>query len=187
MIFAFSTSSPIVSLAVFDEAECLRYFGEKESRQEASDACLALLAESGFDPLEGTLFLADLGPGSFTGTRVGVTLAKTLAWTANAKCGGASAFDLISIDQTVVFPSKRGEWFIRSVDGEVTRSEALPEVNYTGFGPGIETQTFPSAKNFASILSRIDRIAPEALVPLYLIDPSISQPKQPLNRVGGGA
>ncbi|MEI7577912.1 MAG: hypothetical protein WCK51_13550 [Armatimonadota bacterium] len=185
MIFAFSTSSPIVSVGVFDVEGTLLFSGERESRQEASNACLELLADSGFDVLAGTLFLADLGPGSFTGTRVGVTMAKTLAWSAGAYCGGASAFDLISLDQTVVFPSKRGEWFIRPPGGEVARSESLPDVGFVGFGPLVENPVFPHAERFVSLLNQVERIAPETLVPLYLIDPSISQPKQPLSRVGG--
>lgn len=185
MIFAFSTSSPIVSVAVFSAGGDELFFGEQDSNQAASNACLSLLGQSGFDVMSGSLFLADLGPGSFTGTRVGVSLAKTFAWAGGGQCGGASAFDLISLDQTVVFPSKRGEWFVRAVGGEVTRSETLPGSSFVGFGPSIESPTYPSARRFVSLLNRLDRIAPETLVPLYLIDPSISTPKQPLNRVGG--
>jgi hypothetical protein len=185
VIFAFSTSSPIVSVAVFS-AECeILFSAESESRQEASNACLRLLEKSGLDVLQGRLFLADLGPGSFTGTRVGVTLAKTLAWAAKGECGGTTAFDLISVEKTVVFPSRRGEWFVRPPGGEVTRSEELPQSDYLGFGPLIENPVFPHARRFASLLIHLSRMAPEALVPLYLIDPSISTPKQPLSRVGG--
>ncbi len=176
-----------MSVAVFGADGELLFSGERESRQEASNACLALLEESGLEVLKGTLFLADLGPGSFTGTRVGVTLAKTLAWSAGAKCGGASAFDLISLEETVVFPSKRGEWFVREMGREVIRSVELPSAQHVGFGPGIENPTYPHAKRFVSLLNLVARIAPETLVPLYLIDPSISQPKQPLSRVGGQA
>jgi tRNA threonylcarbamoyladenosine biosynthesis protein TsaB len=185
VIFAFSTSSPIVSVAVFSAEGEVLFSAESESRQEASNACLRLLEESRLDILQGRLFLADLGPGSFTGTRVGVTLAKTLAWAAKGDCGGATAFDLISVDKTVVFPSRRGEWFVRPPGGEVTRSETLPQSDYIGFGPSIENPMYPHAKRFASLLIHWSRMAPEALVPLYLIDPSISTPKQPLSRVGG--
>jgi len=185
VIFAFSTSSPIVSVAVFNESGDVLFSGELESKQEASNACLQLLAKSGFSVLEGSLFLADLGPGSFTGTRVGVTLAKTLAWSADAACSGVSAFDLISTEKTVVFPSKRGEWFIRPPGSEVSRSASLPELEFIGFGPGIDNPVYPHAKMFALLLISLEQIQPEQLAPLYLIDPSISQPKQPLSRVEG--
>ena len=75
MIFAFSTSSPIASVAVFSEKGVLLFAGERPSNMKASEVCLGLIAESGFDPRDGAIFLSDIGPGSFTGTRVGVTIA----------------------------------------------------------------------------------------------------------------
>ncbi|HLO97348.1 MAG TPA: hypothetical protein VK171_02030, partial [Fimbriimonas sp.] len=140
--------------------------------------CLKLLEESGVDLASCKLFLADLGPGSFTGTRVGVMLAKTFGYTYGAECGGADAFDLISATETVVFPSKRGEWFVRSPGTQVVRQTELPEGEFVGFGPGIESEVFPEAKRFAAILGQISKVPAVALAPEYLIEPSISIPKK---------
>lgn len=147
----------------------------------ASGACLelleSLLARVGKSIGDAQLFLSDWGPGSFTGVKVGVTLAKTLAFANGKQTGGARSFELIAVDQTVLFPSKKGEWFIRRPGQEPVRSSELPQEHFVGFGPGIENPSYPRAEKFALLLDRIKPVAPELLLPEYLIEPAISQPK----------
>ncbi|MFX8922218.1 hypothetical protein ABTN04_19300, partial [Acinetobacter baumannii] len=81
------------------------------------------------------LFGADIGPGSFTGTRVAVTLAKTYAYVAGKKCFGVSSFDLIDCSGTVAIPSKKGEYFIRRVGLLPVRTSDRPQEPLVGFGP----------------------------------------------------
>lgn len=143
-----------------------------------------VLDESGKKLSEATHFAADLGPGSFTGVKVAVTIAKTMAFAQNAKCIGADSFDLIDPEATVVMPSKRGEWFVRRPGQEVLRQTELPDEPVTGFGPGIDELVYPRADRFAKLLANLDSIEPEHLVPNYLIEPSISTPKKPLSPLG---
>lgn len=152
-----------------------------------------VLEESGRSLEEVAFFAADLGPGSFTGVKVAVTIAKTMAFAQGARCLGADSFDLISHEETVVLPSKRGEWFVRVPDEPLVsntaaaaprRQSELPEGDFKGYGPGIEVQVFPSAARFAAIFSRLEPIEPQLLVPNYLIEPSISQPKASLSPLG---
>jgi hypothetical protein len=184
VIFAFSTSSPVASVAIFAKEGSLAYSGHRPSEMKASEVCLELIQESGISPREGTLFLADIGPGSFTGTRVGVTIAKTFAYVAGCQCAGATSFDLISATSTVVFPSKKGEWFIRTVGADPIRSDSLPQGSFVGFGGDLIDQTFPLAERFGVLLGSLSLVAPEILVPAYLIEPSISVQKKNLGLSG---
>lgn len=124
------------------------------------------------------LFAADLGPGSFTGVRVGVTLAKTLAHLVGAETYGATAFDLIDPDGVVVLPSKRGEWFVRRPGQDPIRVDQLDDAVGKGYGSDLCEPNFPTAEGFSKLLIP-EPLPPEKLVPAYLIPPSISTPKKP--------
>ena len=146
----------------------------------------ALLESRHLTLADATLFLSDLGPGSFTGVKVGVTLAKTLAFAQTKPAGGAQSFELIDPDGLVVLPSKKGEWFVREPGQEPVRQPDLPAKDFKGYGTGIDDPTYPRAERFATLLSRIIPIEPERLVPEYLIEPSISKPKVPYKDVPSG-
>lgn len=156
----------------------------------ASGACLtmlqSLLQRHGRSATEATLFAADLGPGSFTGVKVGVTLAKTWAFAFGVPVTGAESFDLVDPSGTVVIPSKRGEFFVRRVGLAPIRTSELPDESFTGFGPGIEHAVYPTAESFAVLLPNLPRLRPEELMPHHLLEPSISRPRTPYRLGGGG-
>jgi tRNA threonylcarbamoyl adenosine modification protein YeaZ len=159
---------------------------DRHAPMQASGACIELLDEAlyatGMSLQSATLFAADLGPGSFTGVKVAVTLAKTFAFSRRVQCAGADSFDLISPADTVVLPSKKGEWFVRR-QGEVpVKQDQLPDEHFRGYGPGIDEPIYPQAANFVRLLSVLEPVQPERLLPNYLIEPSISLPKQPFSQ-----
>jgi len=131
---------------------------------------------------EAELFLADTGPGSFTGVRVGVMLAKSFAFVQDVPVSGADAFDLIDANGPAVLPSKRGEHFVRIPGEPPYRTTELPDGGITGYGNGVEPSVPPHAARFAGLLDRLVPVSPMEFVPRYLIDPSISIPKKPFLR-----
>ncbi len=183
MIIAFSTSSAQASVAAIHRESGLLWQGREHAPQGASGACLRLLEVMGQDAglriEDAELFAADIGPGSFTGVRVGVTLAKTFGYLYGKPVAGASSFDLISADGVVALPSKKNEFFVRRPGLTPYRTAELPFEPLVGFGPGIEPQTFPDAAGFFELLDRLVAVDAMSFVPEYLIEPSISIPKKP--------
>jgi tRNA threonylcarbamoyl adenosine modification protein YeaZ len=189
LIAVFSTSSPTASVALFDPNFQLMDSDSREAPMAASGACLSMLqrlldrTNKNISDIE--VFVADIGPGSFTGVKVAVTLAKTLAFATGKKTAGLSSFDLIAPDRPVIVPSRKGEWFLRVPGEDVRRVETLPQTEFLGYGPGISEQVFPEAGRASALLSSIEVVAPELLLPNYIAEPSISTPKRPY--VGPGA
>lgn len=186
MIIALSTSSPVVGVAVIADGWTKTAF--EESQNNASGVCLGLLEQllssCSLGTSDASAFATDVGPGSFIGVRVSVTLAKTLAYATGKLCYVASSFDLINAEATVSFPSKKGEWFVREIGKDVVRVNERP-ASSIGFGPGVENPTYPDPARFAELIAAgLQPVDPMAVVPQYLIEPSISQPK-PLRTVGG--
>ena len=183
MIIGFSTSCAWSSVAAIDElTSTVLWQGALEAPQSASGACLALLQEmlaAGLRLEDATLFCADIGPGSFTGVRVGVTLAKSFGFLYNRPVAGGNSFDLISRDLITVLPSKKGEFFVRVPGQDPVRTIDLPTESYVGFGPGVDPVTYPDAARFSLLVKDLIPVDAGSFVPKYLIEPSISIPKKP--------
>lgn len=178
MILVVSTSCPISSLAWIHEDRVL-WRGEREAPRSASYAILSLLEESGIDLAQAQGFVSDVGPGSMTGVKVGVTMAKTWAFAIGTPCAGITAFDLISSSSPVVITPRRGDHWLRK-PGQPPRRLAPEELGDPGLASLIEERAIPRAANALQILGSLEWIAPESLNPLYLSEPLISQAKKKL-------
>lgn len=175
MIVCLSTSSPFASIATFDDGGQLMSSHSREVPRAALGACLEWLEEmTKGRPVTG--YVADIGPGSFTGVRVAVMLAKILAFTRGVACAGIPAWDLLPAGNRAI-PSKAGEWFVRQNGEVVRRALAEPELaNTTGYGKGFQSPVYPDAARLD--VAQIVWQEPHKLIPAYLIEPSISKPKE---------
>jgi hypothetical protein len=118
----------------------------------------------------------DVGPGSFTGVRVGVAMAKTFAWIENKPVVVASSFDLITSSGPVVVPSKKGEWWLREPGANPVRVPEVPS-EAEGYGPDVLDPRYPDAAGFA-LLGDLPEMDARHVLPLYLAEPSISIPRK---------
>jgi len=187
VILCVSTSSPVVSLALVREGEVLAS-RRREASRGSGGVVLDLLSEALRETQVGLesvrLFVADVGPGGFTGVRVGVALAKAWAWSMGCRCAGVSAFDLIAADRTVAIPVRRGLFLVRRPGSAPERADQPPQGAF-GYGDAFDPQRHPDASRCAELIHLLEPVEPHRLLPAYGAEPSISVPKMPYGLVGG--
>ena len=98
-ILALETSGMAGSVAVLEGARLLaekRLAPGERSAKHLAPAIAAALAEAGWAAAEVELVAVAVGPGSFTGLRVGVTTAKTLAYANRSSVLGVNTLEVIA-------------------------------------------------------------------------------------------
>jgi tRNA threonylcarbamoyladenosine biosynthesis protein TsaB len=95
---AIETSTEQLSVAVMARGQVWSHQGPGGAQASAGllAAVHAVLAQAGLALNDMGVIAMGRGPGSFTGLRVGVTAAKTLAWATGARLVGISGFEVIA-------------------------------------------------------------------------------------------
>lgn len=83
----------------------------ERSAQSLAPAIAAVLAEAGWNCRDAELIAVTVGPGSFTGLRVGITSARTLAYVTGAAVLGVSSLEVIASGVPVNDASATGDGF----------------------------------------------------------------------------
>ncbi len=206
---ALDTSGTFCVLALAEDDGTVQAVSLFQSRRSLSRRLLGevdgLLSRCGLTLAEMTAFAVGLGPGSFTGVRVGVTTAKTLAQVLEKPLVGVGTLDayadaLAGLDGAVlpVLPSRRGEAYAAVyARGECLEApfaasfEAIEErrnVTLCGdaglvagwAGPKVVQPWTPPdglCRLAARRLERADTDDPFSLAPLYVVAPTITTPK----------
>lgn len=175
MILCLSTSSPLTSVAFLRQGEIL--FSESgETGRESSRLIHEFVGRSGISLSDIDLFVADVGPGSFTGIKVGVMMAKAWGFVFEKPVAGISSFDLIAPQKPAYVKVSRREFFVRQTDMIVTRTE---QDGLQGVGYGLEgaAQHFPDAARVIATVEQLKPVSPIDLMPDYGSEPAISIPK----------
>jgi tRNA threonylcarbamoyladenosine biosynthesis protein TsaB len=132
-ILALETSGTTGSVAALDRSQVLAEStlpAGQRSAQSLAPAMRDLLVQAGWQPRDVQLVAVAIGPGSFTGLRVGVTTAKTFAYAVGADLIGVNTLEAIAWQApaeiarvATAIDAQRGEVFaanyIRQADGRL--------------------------------------------------------------------
>ncbi len=118
-ILVIETATEACSLALFDDGECLAHCHRVIGRGHAESLVPAIadLPERGV----ADRILVSLGPGSFTGVRIGLSAARALGLAWNAQVLGYPTLALTAAQApsgpvTVCMNGGHGEWFVQNFD-----------------------------------------------------------------------
>jgi tRNA threonylcarbamoyladenosine biosynthesis protein TsaB len=104
LILAIETSAQAGSVALLTDESLVTQVvmpTDRRSAQSLAPAIDQLLRSAGVKPAQLGLVATTIGPGSFTGLRVGVTTAKTLAYAVGCQCLGVDTLEVIALQQIV--------------------------------------------------------------------------------------
>src|ERR671930_2281013 len=94
VILAFDTATDVATSALVDDAELL---GERASRAVTLlEDVDALLRQAGMHTQDVEALAVGVGPGSFTGVRIGLSTARGLALALGIPVGGVSTLDALA-------------------------------------------------------------------------------------------
>lgn len=203
MILGIDTSTSFISVAVYDEDDAMvvaerNGIGPMQHGEQLVPTIEAALADAGLRGHDLTSIVVGVGPGAYTGLRVGVMTARTLGLVWSIPVYGVCSLDAIgyAADLTGIatIDARRKElfWAVyeegRRADGPyVSRPDEVPsDVLVAGAGPELYPDHFPAAHGptapVAAFLAEaladedVEVLDPE---PLYLRRPDAVAPGAP--------
>jgi tRNA threonylcarbamoyladenosine biosynthesis protein TsaB len=208
MLLAFDTSSPTVTVALHDGEDVVaEQVSERALKhgEELAPAIDAVMRQAGIVRQDLTAIGVGVGPGPFTGLRVGLVTARTLAFVLDVPVYGVCSLDVLAIeavgtgvvagDFVVATDARRKEVYLAAYDESGVRIEGpvvdkpadvATELPTVGEGARLYPDHFPLSvgplRPSAGWLARCvaeERVALLDPEPLYLRRPDVGAPTPP--------
>ena len=197
MLLAFDTATPHVTVALHDGERVVAQYASTESMRHGemlAPGIADVLAQSGANSWDITAVAVGVGPGPFTGLRVGLVTARTMALALGVPVYGVCSLDILAAaaidagrtDFLVATDARRKEVYLASyADGRriagpavVKPADAATTATVVGQGAALYPDSFPNsagpAHPSAAVLAeivvaeRFELLDPD---PLYLRRP----------------
>jgi tRNA threonylcarbamoyladenosine biosynthesis protein TsaB len=204
VLLAFDTATPHVTVALHDGSRVVASYESEESMRHGemlAPGIERVLEDAGVKAADLHEIAVGVGPGPFTGLRVGLVTARTLAFSLDIPVHGVCSLDVLAAaavdagleDFVVATDARRKEVYLasysrgRRVSGpEVVKPGDATDLPTVGRGARLYPDTFPDARDpehpSAAVLCDVVRRERFELLPptpLYLRRPDASEPGKP--------
>ena len=186
LVLAFDTATDVATSALVSDGEVL---GERTSLASTLlEDVDALFRQASARPRELDALVVGTGPGSFTGTRIGIAVARGLGLALGVEGAGVSTLDALAAGDDGALPvidARRGEVFVPGpaarapnavdaggrlcVGGGAIRYRELLEANGAIVPPDDDPRHVPHAALHAALARDFGPV--EAIEPVYVRDP----------------
>ncbi len=183
------TSNSFINIYIVEDSKVLVY-KHVETLREMANTIMPLIRESfnevSFDIKDVDKIFVTVGPGSFTGVRVGITVAKTISWSLNIPVYPISTLEyLASCDTSYnkiipIIDARRGNVFTSVYDNCLNKLEDEKIIGYEDIHKDKDTLFVSYDGVYDSTISNVDiiklitkhindeRVNPHMLIPNYL-------------------